>query len=62
MFKEGDLWEYRGCVYTVNRDEEGTYYFKHPSERATKDDYIEITHIGLGVIVGNIHEGEDTNE
>ncbi|MBP1309095.1 hypothetical protein JOD82_002115 [Paenibacillus sp. 1182] len=55
MIKEGDLWECHGCIYTVTWDEvELKYYFKHPSEKATKDDHIEIDHAGLGIFRGNI--------
>jgi hypothetical protein len=50
--KVNDQWVYGGVIYTVERDEEtNELYFKHPSEKAGRDDHIAIEHISEGEII-----------
>lgn len=58
-----DKWLYHGVTYTVEQDREtNELYFKHPSERAGKDDHIAIEHRNHGEIIyrgeGRVREGE----
>jgi hypothetical protein len=50
--KVSDQWIYSGVIYTVERDgETNVLYFKHPSERAGRDDHIAIEHIDHGDLI-----------